>query len=124
MGRAALEEEEMFCCLLTGEATIDDGNCWKRLDANIRAMDARMDAAKTTANGYEFDVSWKWRNMRNDTRRAWQAVVKRFMERKTSSSSPSMPLQRLEKDMASRLRRELEDVKERSNQGLDRWSQF
>ena len=127
------------------------GNCWKRLDANIRAMDARMDTAKTSANGNEFDVSWKWQDMRTDTQRAWQAVVKRFMERETSSSPPSIGLQRLEKDiaeitkpswwlpddglgveglgkqceeMASRLKRELEDVEERLNKGLDRCDQF
>ena len=68
------------------------GNCWKRLDANIRAMDARMDAAKTKANSNELE---KWQDTRKNVHRAWQAVVNRFTEGETSSS-PSMPLQHLE----------------------------
>ena len=121
-------------------------NCWKRLDANILAMDARMDAAKTTANSNEFDLSW---NARNDIQQAWRALVDRFMGRDTYS--PSMPLQRLiedigeitkprtwwpnnslnvevfvkqPKEMLSRSRRELQDIEERLTQGLERCDQF
>jgi hypothetical protein len=35
-------------------------NCWKRLDANIRAMDARMKAAKENAKGASNDFSEEW----------------------------------------------------------------
>ena len=131
------------------------GNCWKRLDAIIRAMGARMDAAKTKANSNEFDVSQKWQDTHDVIQQAWQTAVERFMdpEYETSTSSPSMPLQRLEEslnihniakpmwwrlanglsverlekqceEMASRLGRELEDVKERLDQGLERCDQF
>ena len=124
------------------------GQCWRRLDANIRAMDTRMDAAKTTATSNEFNVSGKWQNTHEIVHRAWQAVMQRFMEGDTSSS---MPLRRLDEDlreitepgwwwpndgvsrerfkrqreeMASRLRRELEDIEYRLNQGLDHCDQF
>ena len=125
------------------------GNCWQRFDASIRAMDARIEAAKTKANSNEFDVFTLWKRPHNDIQRAWKAPVERFMDSETSSSSPSMPLQRLEErlarftkltcrwvgrgveqlnkqceEMASRFRRELEDVEERLNQGLDHCDQF
>ena len=127
------------------------GNAWKRLDANIRAMNARIDTAKPTANSKELHVSLKWLETHEHIQQAWRAVVKRFMDRGTLSSSPSMTLQRLEGDlgeiteplrwrlddglsvqrlenqreeMASHLRRELEDVKERLHQGLERCDQF
>ena len=126
-------------------------DCWKRLDANIRAMDSRMDALKTTANSNEFDVSREWQDTHDGIQLAWQGVVQRLVERETSSSSPSMPFQRLEasigeiteprwwwqlgnlsakrfeeqlEEVASRLIRELEDVKERLTQGLERCDQF
>jgi hypothetical protein len=123
------------------------GNCWKRLNANICAMDARMDAAKPKANSNEvMDVSWTWQKMREDIQQAWQTVVERFMERETSAS---MPLQFLEsrireiteprlwwqfenversnqqcEEIASRLKRELEDVEFRLDQGLEHCDQF
>ena len=130
------------------------GNSWKRLDSNIRAMDARMDVAKTTVNGPEFDAaSWKWRDTRKGIQKAWQAVIERFMESDPSSSTPSMPLQHIEDGLgdlakptrwyqaagddlsvqrlnkqreaiASRLRKELEDVKEWLTRGLERCDQF
>ena len=128
-------------------------NCWKRLDAGIRAMDARMDAAKptSTANSIEYHIWWIWKDMHDDIQQAWQDLVERFMEHETSSSSPSMPLQSLEhglgkitkptrlgfdddlsiellqkqrEQIASRLRRELEDVEFRLTQGLDHCDQF
>jgi hypothetical protein len=132
------------------------GNCWKRLDATIRAMDARIDAAgpKANSNEHDINISGKWRDTRGDTQRAWQAVMERFVDREPSSSSPSIPLQRLEEgigqitkpgeppqprvgdglsveqvgkqreEMASRLRRELEDIEFRLIGGLERCGQF
>ena len=127
------------------------GNCWQRLNANIRAMDARIDAAKTTANSPEFDVSWKWQNAREDIQVEWHHVVQRFLEHETSSSSPSMTLQGLEErlreitepdwwwphdgvsrerlkrqceEMATRLTRELDDIKFRLKQGLEHCDQI
>jgi hypothetical protein len=74
-------------------------NCWQRLDASVRAMDARMDAAKTTTDSKEFDFSREWQNTHTLIRRAWQAVLERFIERDSSSSSPCMPLQSLEEGL-------------------------
>ena len=126
-------------------------NCWRRLDANICAMDARMDAAKTKANSNESDVSRKWQTMHDDIQRAWQVIVERFMEREILSSSRSMPMQILEgiirkitehrwwwpkdslsverlrrqrEEMAIRSRKELDDIEFRLTQGLERCDQF
>ena len=74
------------------------GHCWQRLDANIRAMNARMDAVKTIVKtitkSNEFDVSGRWQNTRDDIQQAWQAVVERIIQRDTSlDASSSMVLQ-------------------------------
>ena len=124
-------------------------NCWKRLDVNIRAMDARMDSAKAKANEI---FSREWQRTHNIIRSLWQSVVERFVDRETPSLSPSMPvdplhqefplggygphywwmldaaqqkrLTRLQEEIASRLARELEDVKDRLNLGLERCNEF
>ena len=126
-------------------------NCWKRLDANTRAMDARIDAADTKTNE---KTSEQWQHLHDKTRRFWQFVFKRFVEDETPSLSPSMrqdrldwflqkipeglpswlmasfnatqqqQLQRHSEEMANRLRRELEDMKERLDQGLEQCSEF
>ena len=106
------------------------------------------------SNEHDINISGKWRDTHDDSQRAWQAVVERFVDREPSSSSPSILLQRLEEgigqitkpgespqrrvgdglsveqvgkqreEMASRLRRELEDIEFRLNQGLERCDQF
>ena len=75
-------------------------NCWKRLDANIRAMDARMEDAKTKANAGASEVrSRKWHGGHFDIRYHWQSVVERFVESSTPSPLFSMPSSRLEGDV-------------------------
>ena len=120
-------------------------NSWKRLDANIRAMDARMDAAKANTNlGERTGSEWldeKYRSIQQ----AWQSVLERFVGSKTPSISPSMPLphpeherppawrmgsvnvtqrRRLARQMENRFTMEIEDVTNRLNQGLERCNDF
>ena len=125
-------------------------NCWKRLDAHLRAMNARMETAKTKATAA---TSEKWQPAHAAIREAWEIVTKRFMEDETPSRRISMPpsyldhqlrlvtehsawfmftlnpaqqrrLQRQREEMASRLTREMANIKDRLNQGLERCSEF
>ena len=121
-------------------------NCWKRLDANIRAMDARMDTAEAKAAER---TSENWQYTHDEIRKAWQVVIERFVESAAPSPSLAMPTSRLDQnlqdiadrstlpwwthelnaaqerrlermceEMTSRLRREQEDVEFWLNQGL------
>ena len=75
-------------------------NCWKRLDTNIRAMDARMEDAKSKANAGASEVrSKKWHGAHFDLRYHWQSVVERFVESSTPSPLLSMPSYRLDCDV-------------------------
>ena len=123
-------------------------NSWKRLDANIRAMDARMDAAK--ANAKFGDRTGSERQSVLDGRyrsiqQAWQSVLEEFVGSQTPSVPPSMPLpcsehenlpawwrenvnetqrRRLARQMENRFTIEIEDVTDRLKQGLERCNDY
>jgi hypothetical protein len=128
------------------------GNCWKRLDANIRAMDARMERAKAEisalpSNKLQSTLNSNLVYVHNEIRSAWRHVMERLVHNPTRSASStigsrsSRDLQRLaqridrfspqpeqerrwHQEMACRLKKELEDVEFRIAQGLDLSDQF
>ena len=70
------------------------GNCWKRLNTNIRAMDARMDAAKAEISGppsnmakikLQSDLDY-WHDQIRGT---WQSVIKRLDDDTLTPSASS-----------------------------------
>jgi hypothetical protein len=114
------------------------GNCWKRLDTNIRAMDARMERAKAEisalpSNKLQSTLNSNLNYVHNEIRRAWRSVIERLVYTPTlsASSTPgsrfSQDLQKLahridrfsaqpdqerrwHQEMACRLKKELADV--------------
>jgi hypothetical protein len=122
------------------------GNCWKRLDANIRAMDSRMESAKAEINALPSNelqrtLNSKFKDVHEEIRIAWHSVVERFVDTATPSASstqshfslvrisryrwpePSPAQQeqdrRQYKETAHRLKKELADVEFRIAKGLD-----
>jgi hypothetical protein len=72
-------------------------NCWKRMDSNIRAMDARMEAAKmealenagkSTDHDNDDDFSKNWRSSHDDIREAWQSFMAIQHPRRTQYRRP------------------------------------
>jgi hypothetical protein len=129
------------------------GNCWKSLNTNIRAMDARMERAKSkisapSSNELQPTLHSRCEGLHDKIRIAWQSLIERFVDTPTPSAS-STPWSRFDEDvqghvldtvywwsdnrqqayrqhpeMARRLKKELADVEFRIAQGLDRCDQF
>jgi hypothetical protein len=76
--------------------------CRKGLEANIRAMETRMDAAKIHVKD-----RGNWQHVHDRIRRAWQSVIQRFVDTSVSTPSSSTLSSRLEnlKNDLDRLRR-------------------
>jgi hypothetical protein len=60
-------------------------NCWKRLDANIHAMDGRIDAANAEVNAitsYQLQATLqaKLKDVYSDVQSTWQAVIRRIVD--------------------------------------------
>jgi hypothetical protein len=71
------------------------GNCWKRLNANIRAMDARIEHAKVKisalpSNELQSTLNSQLKGAHDDIRRDWQSVIERLVDTSMppSSSTP------------------------------------
>jgi hypothetical protein len=68
-------------------------NCQQQLDGDIRAMDARLDAAKleVRVNGSD-ELVRKWQSTHDNIKSTWQAVLERFVDNPTTprSSSPNL----------------------------------
>jgi hypothetical protein len=77
------------------------GNCWKRLNANILALDARMEAAKAGPELSSHELQHiKLEDAHKEIRGAWQSVVERMVDTMTSStSSTGTPGYRFNKDV-------------------------
>jgi Ribonuclease G/E len=71
------------------------GNCWKRLDTNTRAMDARMEDVKAEisalpSNELQRTLNSKLKDVHNEIRGAWQSVIEQLIDTPTlSTSNPS-----------------------------------
>jgi hypothetical protein len=122
------------------------GNCWRRLDSNIRAMDTRTERMKAKFSALPMLLP-RLEYVQDDIRRAWQSVIQRLVDTPTPlpSSTPwsyfsqdlqqhaeqsevdwdmSPPAQQEQmriwyKGMARRLNAELADVEFRVAQGSD-----
>jgi hypothetical protein len=129
-------------------------NCWKRFDANIRAMNERMEAAKANVKGTSDFLSIAWGDMHRDIQTTWQSAMERFvdvplpppitsyrdcLEEDLLSSAGSMArfsslhpklksnegrMLRQQEEMESRLHKELDDIEFRLGQGLEECNQF
>jgi len=63
-----------------------------RLDADIRAMEARVDASELEVKESRCDsdeLIVKWKSMHDDIRNAWQALAQRFAEAQAPFPSPT-----------------------------------
>jgi hypothetical protein len=104
-----------------------EGNCWKRLYANIEEMEARMDAAKAEATTDNLRNASE--RCSNEIREAWQTVVKRLCESPTPelvSTSNFEDLidnierhRRLNRRQRSRFHGHCEDIKRRLYRKLE-----
>ena len=67
-------------------------NFWKRLDANIRAMEARTEAANTKAKakGASNDLSERWQEAHERIQTTWRSVMDRFHSVDHSQALPSI----------------------------------
>ena len=125
------------------------GNCWKRLNTNLRAMDARMERAKAALPNNDRDLQREFNILHSVIRKAWQDVFER-LDHDTLTPSASSTLwtrfndnvrrkssarllapreldeqaRRQHDEMAHRLKKELEDVEYRISHGLDHRDQF
>jgi hypothetical protein len=118
-------------------------NCWKRLDANIRAMDARMEAAQANAKVASNNLSREWRDALERIQRTWRRVIGRFNSFHRSRDLSRFDPERFTQDDATRsiyphlsqlsnqrdkiedrLRKELEDVEFQLEQGLKKCNEF
>ena len=127
------------------------GNCWKRLEANIRAMDERMEDVKEALSGNEVQHR-KLGEVHDESRDAWQSVIELMVDTPTPSASSTpgyrfnedvqelehasqqieSDMEQVEKEqnrrwhteMTCQLKKELADVEFRMAQGLDRCDQF
>ena len=128
------------------------GNRWKRLNTNIRAMDARMDAAKAEVSALpstKLQLESHMEVWHYEIQEAWQSVIERLdHDTLTPSASSTLgtrfnealhdqrfvhlqttpelaePQRRQHDEIARRLKKELADVEYRISQGLDRCDQF
>ena len=83
-------------------------NCWKKLDANSRAMHDRMLSEEPSANA---EIRAEWQAAHEGIRRAWQSVIGRFLKAERPSHLSALPFdnlddllrQRQERAMASLL---------------------
>jgi hypothetical protein len=85
------------------------GNCWKRLDANIRAMDTRMERVKAKISALPSNTLQRTLNVRleeahDEIREAWQSVIERLVDTPTPSVS-STPSSRFNRDVRRRAER-------------------
>jgi hypothetical protein len=86
------------------------GNCWKRLDTNIHAVDARMERAKAEisslpSNELQRTLKSVLEAAHDGIRSAWQSVIEQLVDTPTpSASSSSTPGSRFNEDIQERAR--------------------
>jgi hypothetical protein len=78
-------------------------NCWKRLDTNIRAMDARLGAARRAfsalpSNELQSALNSKLEHEHDELRRIWQSVIEGLADT-TTPTWPPTPASRFQNDI-------------------------